>query len=174
MTAERTDDGFTPLHDDVRRLGAILGQVVEESDGTDLYEDVERLRRACRDARREPRSADAANDDPAELVASLPLDKAERVARAFATLFHLVNLAEERHRVRVLRKRDVIGEIPAPDSMAGAVHQLGADVVANAMRDAYMHRGAKPVAEGFSYSSDKNPEQLDARGLQTLLQQAYA
>jgi UDP-N-acetylglucosamine 4,6-dehydratase len=45
---------------------------------------------------------------------------------------------------------------------------------ANAMRDAYMHRGAKPVAEGFSYSSDKNPEQLDARGLQTLLQQAYA
>jgi UDP-N-acetylglucosamine 4,6-dehydratase len=45
---------------------------------------------------------------------------------------------------------------------------------ANAMRDAYMHRGARPVAEGFSYSSDKNPEQLDARGLQTLLQQAYA
>ena len=137
MTADRA--GFAPLHDDVRRLGAILGQVVEESDGTDLYEDVERLRRACRDARREPRSADAANDDPAELVASLPLDKAERVARAFATLFHLVNLAEERHRVRVLRKRDVIGEIPAPDSMAGAVHQLGADVVANAMRDVEIH-----------------------------------
>ncbi len=45
---------------------------------------------------------------------------------------------------------------------------------ANAMRDAYMHRGAKPVAEGFSYSSDKNPERLDAHGLQTLLQMAYA
>jgi UDP-N-acetylglucosamine 4,6-dehydratase len=45
---------------------------------------------------------------------------------------------------------------------------------ANAMRDAYMHRGAKPVAEGFSYSSDTNPEQLDAHGLQTLLQMAYA
>ena len=40
---------------------------------------------------------------------------------------------------------------------------------ANAAREAYLHRGAKPVAEGFSYSSDTNPEKLDARGLQTLL-----
>src|SRR5579872_5354334 len=45
---------------------------------------------------------------------------------------------------------------------------------ANAARDAYLHRGAKPVAEGFSYSSDSNPEKLDARGLHNLLQMAYA
>jgi UDP-N-acetylglucosamine 4,6-dehydratase len=45
---------------------------------------------------------------------------------------------------------------------------------AHAARDAYLHRGATPVAEGFSYSSDSNPEKLDARGLQTLLQMAYA
>src|SRR5580693_4927246 len=45
---------------------------------------------------------------------------------------------------------------------------------ANAARDAYLHRGATPVTEGFSYSSDTNPEKLDARGLQTLLQMAYA
>jgi UDP-N-acetylglucosamine 4,6-dehydratase len=45
---------------------------------------------------------------------------------------------------------------------------------ANAARDAYMHRGGKPVADGFSYSSDTNPEKLDARGLQTLLAMAYA
>jgi UDP-N-acetylglucosamine 4,6-dehydratase len=45
---------------------------------------------------------------------------------------------------------------------------------ATAMRDAYMHRGAKPVVEGFSYSSDTNPERLDANGLQTLLQMSYA
>jgi UDP-N-acetylglucosamine 4,6-dehydratase len=45
---------------------------------------------------------------------------------------------------------------------------------ATAMRDAYMHRGAQPVPEGFSYSSDTNPEKLDARGLQNLLQMAHA
>jgi UDP-N-acetylglucosamine 4,6-dehydratase len=41
-------------------------------------------------------------------------------------------------------------------------------------RDAYLRRGGRPVADGFSYSSDSNPEQLDARGLQNLLQLAHA
>ncbi len=45
---------------------------------------------------------------------------------------------------------------------------------ANASREAYLHSGARPVSEGFSYSSDTNPEMLDARGLQTLLELAYA
>src|ERR1700744_352301 len=45
---------------------------------------------------------------------------------------------------------------------------------ASESRDAYMHRGGRPVPDGFSYSSDSNPEKLDARGLQTLLQLAYA
>src|SRR5262245_38699794 len=45
---------------------------------------------------------------------------------------------------------------------------------AQAARDAYIHRGATPVEEGFQYSSDTNPEKLDARGLQSLLAQAYA
>jgi UDP-N-acetylglucosamine 4,6-dehydratase len=45
---------------------------------------------------------------------------------------------------------------------------------AAAAREAYIHRGARPVAEDFAYSSDSNPEQLDARGLQMLLTQSYA
>jgi len=45
---------------------------------------------------------------------------------------------------------------------------------AAAAREAYLNRGAKPVAEGFAYASDSNPEQLDARGLQLLLAQALA
>src|SRR5258705_2492054 len=45
---------------------------------------------------------------------------------------------------------------------------------AAAAREAYLNRGGKPVAEGFQYSSDSNPERLDARGLQTLLAHAFA
>jgi len=45
---------------------------------------------------------------------------------------------------------------------------------ANAARDAYLHRGGKPVPDGFSYSSDSNPEKLDSRGLQALLAMSYA
>src|ERR1700759_1415276 len=41
-------------------------------------------------------------------------------------------------------------------------------------REAYLARGAVPVPEGFSYSSDTNPEALDVRGLQQLLQMSYA
>jgi UDP-N-acetylglucosamine 4,6-dehydratase len=45
---------------------------------------------------------------------------------------------------------------------------------AAAAREAYINRGARPVAEGFAYSSHDNPERLDVRGLQALLQQAVA
>jgi UDP-N-acetylglucosamine 4,6-dehydratase len=45
---------------------------------------------------------------------------------------------------------------------------------AAAAREAYINRGAKPVAEGFAYSSDNNTERLDARGLQMLLAAAFA
>ncbi len=45
---------------------------------------------------------------------------------------------------------------------------------AAAAREAYINRGARPVPEGFAYSSDANPERLDARGLQALLAQAFA
>ena len=41
-------------------------------------------------------------------------------------------------------------------------------------REAYLAEGARPLPEGFSYCSDKNPERLDARGLQALLSQAFA
>jgi phosphoenolpyruvate carboxylase len=111
------DDGFASLRADVRLLGAILGDVVAETGGRDLYDDVERLRRATRDARHPERGG----DDPEALVAALPLERAEQVTRAFTVLFHLVNLAEERHRVRVLRSRDVTGEPPAIDTISGAL-----------------------------------------------------
>jgi UDP-N-acetylglucosamine 4,6-dehydratase/5-epimerase len=45
---------------------------------------------------------------------------------------------------------------------------------AAAAREAYLNRGAKPVAEGFAFSSDSNPERMDALGLQLLLGRAYA
>lgn len=43
-----------------------------------------------------------------------------------------------------------------------------------ASREAYLQRGAKPVAEGFAYSSDANEERLDARGLQAMLSDSFA
>ena len=84
------------------------------------------MRRAARDARR-----GGDRDEPRRIVDSLSLERAELVARAFAVLFHLVNLAEERHRVRVLRSRDRADSPPPDDSLAAAVAGMdGSDVQA--------------------------------------------
>ena len=116
---------------DVRLLGTVLGQVIAESDGQDLLEDVEDLRRrviAARqhdgaDGRRGVAAADA-DADIATLVASWPLARAEAVARAFTVYFHLANLAEEHQRIRTLRERDS-GAEPVRESLAAAMATLG-------------------------------------------------
>jgi phosphoenolpyruvate carboxylase len=120
---------------DVRLLGEILGEVIRESDGQDLLDDVENLRRRVIDARRHDNvdgdhdSADAAaaDDHAAALVASWPAERAEEVARAFTVYFHLANLAEEHQRIRVLRERDT-GAEPVRESLAAAMNSLGSAV----------------------------------------------
>jgi UDP-N-acetylglucosamine 4,6-dehydratase/5-epimerase len=67
--------------------------------------------------------------------------------------------------------------IPADDSRWTVEIEVRFVILASfaaAAREAYIHRGAKPVSEGFAYSSDNNTEKLDARGLQMLLAQAMA
>ena len=48
---KRRLDGFTardaPLRDDVRRLGALVGDVIREQGGKDLFDAVEKARRAA-------------------------------------------------------------------------------------------------------------------------------
>jgi phosphoenolpyruvate carboxylase len=113
---------------DVRLLGDILGQVISESGGSDLLDDVERLRHAVIAARASDSSsgddaARRADDDIAALVAGWPLERADAVARAFTVYFHLANLAEEHFRIRTLRERDTGGE-PMRESLAAAVPVL--------------------------------------------------
>ncbi|MGH2556747.1 MAG: phosphoenolpyruvate carboxylase, partial [Actinomycetota bacterium] len=98
-----------PLRRDVRLLGRLLGRVLEESGGADLLSDVERLRRATIRLREEP--TEERREAVLEVVDSFDLDRAEAVARAFTVYFHLVNLAEEQHRVRTLHER---GRRPGP------------------------------------------------------------
>ena len=100
-------------------LGEILGQVIREYGGAALLKDVETLRKSVIRAR----DADVHERRTEKIVASWPLERAEQVARAFAVYFHLVNLAEEHHRARVLRERDG-GSQPMPESLAATVASL--------------------------------------------------
>lgn len=94
-----------PLRRDVRSLGILLGEVLREQAGNDLFEHVEALRQGT--TRR--RDAEARGDEHAaarhaatalELVHSLPVDRALLLTRAFAFYFELINLAETNHRKR--------------------------------------------------------------------------
>jgi phosphoenolpyruvate carboxylase len=124
-----------PLRRDVRLLGDLLGEVIRESGGQDLLDDVERLRRAVIAAREKPPGdeADLAGDQIAALVAGWPLARAELVAKAFTIYFHLTNLAEERHRVRVLRgeagfaQDGEAGGGPRRESLAAAVAEYATE-----------------------------------------------
>ena len=123
-----------PLRRDVRLLADLLGEVIREAGGQGLLDDVERLRHAVIAARDKPPGdeADLAGDEIAALVARWPLDRAELVAKAFTIYFHLTNLAEERHRVRVLcSQADLVqgkgGGGPRRESLAAAMAEYRAD-----------------------------------------------
>lgn len=115
------------MRSDVRMLGALLGQVLRESGGADLFEDVERLRLATIQAYDE--ETPDAFDRAAAIAESFSIERADEVARAFTCYFHLVNLAEEHQRVRVLRERaGKPGRSDASDTVAGAFSQLVSEV----------------------------------------------
>ncbi|MFV0427398.1 MAG: phosphoenolpyruvate carboxylase [Beutenbergiaceae bacterium] len=116
------------LRHDVRLLGGLLGTVIAESGGQDLLTDVERLRELTIRAYTE--SGSEAFDEAEAFVASLSLERAELLARAFTCYFHLVNLAEEFHRIRALRQREASDQAARTpeDSLAGALATLRAEL----------------------------------------------
>ena len=82
------------------------------------------------------------------------------------------------HKLVGIRPGEKLHEIMVPEDDARSTVELPDRYVILpshdlARREAYLAEGASPMPEGFSYVSDRNPERLDARGLQALLGQAY-
>jgi len=112
-----------PLSREVRLLGALLGQVIAEQAGPELFATVERIRRRTIALRRDDDPAERARLD--EELRALELSDAEPVIEAFALYFGLVNLAEARGRVRALRRRErAARDGILDDSVADAVAGL--------------------------------------------------
>ncbi|HKF86005.1 MAG TPA: phosphoenolpyruvate carboxylase [Candidatus Limnocylindrales bacterium] len=152
IAAEPPGPGFgrarDPLAREVRLLGALLGQVIAEQAGPELFELVERIRRRTIALRRgDPAVVAAPRAERERLtdeIASLDLDTAAEVAKAFTLYFQLVNLAEERQRIRVLRTRARAARgRPIDDSIADAVERLlpahGAAGVRRLVADVVVH-----------------------------------
>jgi len=113
------------INQDVRELGELLGDVLEAQSSTEAFEIVERTRVSSIEYRR----GDAeTREEVGRTLDRLNPEMQDIVARAFTTYFELINLAEERERVRETREGSQEGILA--DSVEEAVHELaerGAD-----------------------------------------------
>ena len=105
LEAQSGERKEAPLRRDVRSLGVLLGEVLREQAGEDLFAQVEALRQGT--IRRRDAEARGNGDEALrlatgalELVHSLPVERALLLTRAFAFYFELINLAETNHRKR--------------------------------------------------------------------------
>ncbi|MGH8774171.1 MAG: phosphoenolpyruvate carboxylase [Jiangellaceae bacterium] len=112
------------LRAEVRLLGDALGEILREYGGEALLAAVERLRELAIAAHHEDETvAEDAATQAEKLVSSWPVERAEDVARAFTVYFHLVNVAEEHHRIRALRAGDR-ADRPLSGTVAAAVDEV--------------------------------------------------
>ena len=100
------EDKDQALRDDVRTLGAMVGDLIREQGGEELYEFVENARQ--RSIRRREEN-EKPGEELAQLVENLDPEQALQVIRSFSTYFQMVNTAEKVHRIR--RRREYLREV---------------------------------------------------------------
>ena len=113
-----------PLRDDVHALGALVGEILREQGGEQLFELVELDRVAAIRARG---GSAAARAELAACVRDRPPALARDLVRAFSTWFQAVNVAEQVHRIR--RRRDYFlkdSQRPQPGGVEDALAALKA------------------------------------------------
>ncbi|HLO11418.1 MAG TPA: phosphoenolpyruvate carboxylase [Pseudoneobacillus sp.] len=124
MTIElKVNDSSLPLRRDVKMLGNILGDILVHHGGTELLNIVEKIREMCKALRIQ-------NDHGTyaalkQEISNLTPPLRKQVIRAFSVYFHLINAAEQNHRIR--RRRDyqlntVVNS--QPESIEGAILSL--------------------------------------------------
>src|SRR5215813_13167338 len=120
LTSQDHDLKEAPLRRDVRSLGRLLGEVLKEQVGDNLFSAVEELRLLLIEHRE--LHAQPGHDVEAErqlieraerIVSRLNVADAHQMAKAFAIYFELTNLAETNHRKRRRRAAQTSPELLA-------------------------------------------------------------
>lgn len=132
LTSQERDLKEAPLRRDVRSLGRLLGDVLKEQVGEQLFSAVEDLRLLLiehRDLYSQP-NHDVEGErhliERAErIVSRLDVAEAHQMAKAFAIYFELTNLAETNHRKRRRRAAQASTDLPAqPGSFLGTLRRM--------------------------------------------------
>src|SRR5690242_6558711 len=120
LIATDADLKEAPLRRDVRNLGRILGEVIKEQAGQEVFASVERLPTISSEEREKGKIA----EEPS--LRTMDLRHAFLVVRAFAIYFELVNLAETNHRKRRRRAAQVNHSEPQAGTIAGTFRRFKA------------------------------------------------
>jgi phosphoenolpyruvate carboxylase len=122
-TELKVNDSSLPLRRDVKLLGQILGEILVSHGGTELLDKVEKIRLMCKTLR-----THFDNEIYSELkdeIANLKSPMRKQVIRAFSMYFHLINIAEQNHRIRRRRQYQLEDDsIVQPDSIESAILSL--------------------------------------------------
>ncbi|MFQ3543051.1 phosphoenolpyruvate carboxylase [Halobacillus rhizosphaerae] len=116
-------DHTTPLRRDVNALGNILGDILVHHGGEELLDKVETIRTLTKNLRKNPDAGLYQNLK--DEINNLQPPMRSQVIRAFSIYFHLVNIAEQNHRIRRRREYQLREDHGAqPFSLESAVLSL--------------------------------------------------
>lgn len=131
-----------PMREDIRLLGAILGDTVREQNGDEVFDLVERARVESFRVRR----SEIDRAELADLFTDIDVHQAIPVIRAFTHFALLANVAEDIHRERRRAVHEAAGEPPQDSSLAATYLKLDrADLAAAAVADALSGALVSPV-----------------------------
>ncbi|WP_408009836.1 phosphoenolpyruvate carboxylase [Pseudalkalibacillus sp. A8] len=106
MTLQKVEQektsAITPLRRDVNILGNMLGEILVHHGGEELLNKVETIRELTKELRRNRETS--TYEKLKNEIKSLKPPMRPQVIRAFSIYFHLVNIAEQNHRIR--RRRE--------------------------------------------------------------------
>lgn len=117
-----SSDKDAPLKEDIRLLGRLLGNVLREQEGEDVFQVVETIRQTAVRFRRESDAQSSA--DLNRLLKKLTREQTISVVRAFSYFSHLANIAEDQHHNRRRRAHLLAGSEPQSGSIAYALRTL--------------------------------------------------
>ncbi|AHK35882.1 phosphoenolpyruvate carboxylase [Rhodococcus opacus PD630] len=135
-------DDSEPLRQDIRLLGGILGNIVRDQAGDEIFDLVETARVESFRIRR----SEIDRADLATRLASVPTDDLAPVIRAFSHFALLANLAEDLHRERRRSVHVHAGDPPPNSSLAATYAKLdSADLHPDTVSDALATALVAPV-----------------------------
>ncbi|MCP5248248.1 MAG: phosphoenolpyruvate carboxylase [Candidatus Accumulibacter sp.] len=137
-------DKDLPLREDIRLLGRILGDTVQQQEGSAVFDVVERIRRNS--VRFDRELDEGARAELEAILTELPRDTMLAVIRSFTYFLHLANIAEDEHHVRRRRAHEMIGSPPRDGSLALTLSRLqAAGIGREALRDCLEQALISPV-----------------------------